>query len=687
MASIIPGFEYDIFISYRQKDNKYDGWVTEFVDNLRKELEATFKEDIRVYFDINLHDGLLETHDVEASLKDKLKCLVFIPILSRTYCDPKSFAWEHEFKAFVEQASQDQFGLKIKLPIGNVTNRVLPVRIHDLDKNDIKLCESVLGGVLRGVEFVYKEPGVNRSLTPGDDEKINLNKTRYRNQINKVALAIKEIVSGLKEEPLQLDSNQQEAFSVVKPLIQEKSIIVLPFENMSPDPDQEYFSDGLTEEVISNLSHISDLMVISRSSAMTFKGTKSSIEEIINKVNVRYVLEGSVRKANNNLRITAQLIDGKNDSHIWAESYNGTLEDVFDIQEKVSLAIVDALKLKLNVEENRKTIKNSAIDGKVHDCFLRARHEIYQWSKESLDRAVHIIHHGLEIYGENALLYAILGEAKYGYFDIGSDVSEKILNEVEEYAKKALSLDPELAQGYKLLSLLERGRGSLIKAYRLMKKALDADPNDATILLYTAYFAGSYMGRPDISEPLNKRLLEIDPLSPVNYMFVAIDNFMKGEYGKSVEFLQKSNRIAPDFFYSVFWLPTFLFADDKREEALSLIEKIIIEDGFPKPFKEMTLFIKYSILGEKPLAQKVLSEETKQYTWHDPDFSYTMPFYYSLVGDKEQAFIYLEHAIDRGFINYPSLSGNNPFLDNIRGDARFKKLLEQVKDQWENFEV
>jgi hypothetical protein len=81
MASIIPGFEYDIFISYRQKDNKYDGWVTEFVDNLRKELEATFKEDIRVYFDINLHDGLLETHDVEASLKDKLKCLVFIPIL------------------------------------------------------------------------------------------------------------------------------------------------------------------------------------------------------------------------------------------------------------------------------------------------------------------------------------------------------------------------------------------------------------------------------------------------------------------------------------------------------------------------------------------------------------------------------------------------------------------------------
>jgi len=198
MASIIEGYEYDIFISYRQKDNKYDGWVTEFVENLKKELEATFKEEISVYFDINPHDGLLETHDVDASLKEKLKCLVFIPIISRTYCDPKSFAWENEFKAFVEHSSQDQFGLKVKLPNGNVTSRVLPVLINDLDNEDIKLCESVLGTVLRGVKFTYKEPGVNRPLTSGDEEKNNLNKTRYRNQINKVANALKEIILGLK---------------------------------------------------------------------------------------------------------------------------------------------------------------------------------------------------------------------------------------------------------------------------------------------------------------------------------------------------------------------------------------------------------------------------------------------------------------------------------------------------------
>jgi len=174
-------------------------WVSEFVETLKTELESTFKEEISVYFDINPHDGLLETHDVDESLKDKLKCLVFIPIISRTYCDPKSFAWEHEFKAFVEQASGNQPGLKVKLPGGNIGNRVLPVRIHELDNEDLKLIESILGGYLRGVEFIYKSPGVNRPLRSKEDSpNDNLNNTFYRDQINKVANAIGEIISGIK---------------------------------------------------------------------------------------------------------------------------------------------------------------------------------------------------------------------------------------------------------------------------------------------------------------------------------------------------------------------------------------------------------------------------------------------------------------------------------------------------------
>ena len=198
MPSIIPGFEYDIFISYRQKDNKYDGWVSAFVANLKRELEATFKEEISVYFDENPHDGLLETHNVDKSLEGKLKCLVFIPIISQTYCDPKSFAWQNEFVAFNKIAKSDEFGKDIKLNNGNVASRVLPVRIHDLNVEDKALFEKELASVLRPVDFIFKSPGVCRPLRSNEDSpSSNLNKTFYRDQINKVANFIREIINGM----------------------------------------------------------------------------------------------------------------------------------------------------------------------------------------------------------------------------------------------------------------------------------------------------------------------------------------------------------------------------------------------------------------------------------------------------------------------------------------------------------
>ncbi len=198
MPSLIPGFEYDIFISYRQKDNKGEHWVTHFVDALKTELEATFKEDVSIYFDENPHDGLLETHNVDKSLEGKLKCLIFIPIISQTYCDPKSFAWQHELCAFNKMAKEDQFGRDIKLRNGNVTSRIVPIKIHDLNPEDKALFENELGGVIRAIEFIFKSAGVNRPLRANEDHPHdNLNKTFYRDQINKLANATKEIIECL----------------------------------------------------------------------------------------------------------------------------------------------------------------------------------------------------------------------------------------------------------------------------------------------------------------------------------------------------------------------------------------------------------------------------------------------------------------------------------------------------------
>ena len=224
MSSIIEGYNYDIFISYRQNDNRYDGWVTEFASNLKKELDATIKDKISVYFDANPQDGLLETHSVDRSLEDKLKCLIFIPILSRTYCDSKSFAWNFEFLPFLETAHHDTLGLNIKLIGSNVASRVLPVRIHDLSPEDIKLVETNIG-IIRSVDFIYKSTGVNRPLRANEDHpQDNLNKTYYRDQINKVANAIDDIINSIK----RLQYSKPE-------------VTILP-EKLKSIPDNEYIT-------------------------------------------------------------------------------------------------------------------------------------------------------------------------------------------------------------------------------------------------------------------------------------------------------------------------------------------------------------------------------------------------------------------------------------------------------------
>ena len=195
LSSLIPGLDCDIQISYRLNDNKYDGWVTEFVERLRQELGATLKDKLSIYFDPEDHNE----NNKSAGSGTQTKSLIFIPIVSQTYCDTGSGIWQHEFSAFQQQTLRDELGPSMKLSNGSQQSRVIPVRIHDIDNDDVKLLESALGGAMRSIDFIYREEGVNRPLRPLDDEKnTQVLKPLYRNQINKLANAIKEMVVGLK---------------------------------------------------------------------------------------------------------------------------------------------------------------------------------------------------------------------------------------------------------------------------------------------------------------------------------------------------------------------------------------------------------------------------------------------------------------------------------------------------------
>ena len=301
-----------------------------------------------------------------------------------------------------------------------------------------------------------------------------------------------------------------------KPATPEKSLVVLPFENLSPDPDNAFFADGLTEELIAALTKVRALRVISRTSAMHFKGTKKSLPQITRELNVRYVLERSVRRAGNSLRITAQLIDAATDVHLWAERYAGTLDDVFEIQERVSDAIVEALRVQLTPVERRQMSERPIGDLRAYDAYLTATVAIERMTESSLSDALRQLEMALGIVGENALLCCGISYAHLMLANTGIGIEDN-LDRCEEWARRALELDPASAKARALLGLggcWLRTRKASADAVGHLKRALEDDPNEPMALLGLFWFY-AYAGRLSEAATLSERYIANDPVRPL----------------------------------------------------------------------------------------------------------------------------------------------------------------------------
>jgi serine/threonine protein kinase/Tfp pilus assembly protein PilF len=465
----------------------------------------------------------------------------------------------------------------------------------------------------------------------------------------------------------------------------EKSIAVLPFENLSPDPDQEYFSDGLTEEVISDLSSVAALRVISRSSAMTFKGTKKKVPEIARELDVRYVLEGSVRKAGNSLRITAQLIEATSDTHLWAGKYSGTMDDVFEVQEKVSREIVEALELKLSPQESRKIAERPIDNVAAYQCYLRANADTWRFTESSLASARAHLQKGLDILGPNALLYSAMAIVYFQYVNIGAAQEESIVK-AEEYGRKALDLDPDLPQAH-FVSGMVGGvlRGDLRVWIDELKKALAINPNfiDAQRFLAGPYIIS--LGRIDAAAPLLERMRRIDPLDAWNHVIRGLSLHFDGRYADALEPLRRYYEAEPDNPVAQYFYALTLTYERRFDEAFAVIEagaKVAPNNACVK----FGLLLKYALLRDRERAFAEMTPDLQKTCRRDHQWSYFIAVPFALLDAKEEAFGWLENAVDKGFINYPELERNR-YLDNLRGEDRFKKLLARAKHEWEHFEV
>jgi serine/threonine protein kinase/Flp pilus assembly protein TadD len=279
------------------------------------------------------------------------------------------------------------------------------------------------------------------------------------------------------EEAVKMIEVVKKEIEVAAVAAKTKAIAVLPFDNISPEKESEYFCDGLMGELIANLSRLRDVRVVSRTSSMQYKGTKKDIKTIGGELDARYIIEGNVRKFQDNIRITAQLIDVETDAQLWAETYKGTLADVFDIQEKVSKQIVDALMVKLTPKEQAVLSKRSTLNAEAFDCHLRARDFLYRRTKNSIQFAIQLFQKAIELDPRYASAYAGLGEA-YATMHHDFDSKELWLDKAIESSLKALVYDPTLSDAYAALGLAYFSKKSLPDALEATQKAIELDANN-----------------------------------------------------------------------------------------------------------------------------------------------------------------------------------------------------------------
>jgi TolB-like protein len=485
-----------------------------------------------------------------------------------------------------------------------------------------------------------------------------------------------EFVSALKVETASAGG----AVAVTSTAATTKGLVVLPFANLSPDPENEFFADGLTEEVIADLSGIGALRVISRTSAMRFKGSDKDLRTIARELNVRHVLEGSVRRAGASLRVTAQLVDAETDSHVWAEKYSGSVDDVFAIQEEISRKIVNALQVKLTDTESRKVAERPIDNPAAYDCYLRAHQEMLRFTPTSLDRAQRLADEGLALIGENPLLLATRGLVSWYYLNFSVRPDERYLDEASSFATRALDRDPGAFLGIYLRGLVAAKRGDIEGAVRDIRRACALKPGDAATLelmrfLFTA-------GR--TSDAVLEDAKRIDPLNPLVWSQIAFARFESGRLAEAEEAARRALVLAdpgnPVRTYVAYAL-AFL---GRRDEAIPIFDEVSAALG-GSTYGALSAFFARALQGDADAAVGHVTPLLEQSARWVEYLAWILADGYALIGRRDEALRWLRQAIECGFINHPFLAIRDPFLAPLRGDAEFEALMQQVHRRWQAF--
>ena len=466
------------------------------------------------------------------------------------------------------------------------------------------------------------------------------------------------------------------------------TLAVLPFANLSPDADSEYLADGLTDELITDLSMLKTLRVISRQSAMRLKGSDKDVRTIARELGTRYVLTGGVRKFGADVRITAQLVDAQVDAQLWADKFSGTFSDMLVMQERLSRQIVDALRLRLTPADEQRMSHRSIADARAYDLYLRARQQIWSFSGPTLDRALQLIQQAQEIVGESELLLAAEGMIYWQYVNVGlrpEKTYDEYLRKAEACATRIFALNPESSKGFALRGSVRNNRGDPAGSMRDFKRALARDPNDPESLLWLGY-AYAVAGQISVAIAFTDRLLQVDPLTSINVIMRAMMSMFDGQYADALQWSQRAIDIDPENPTNRTMHAYMLAANQRGDEAISILDAVA-HDRPEMGWAKLASAMASALRGDRDGVLRIMTPELRAMAWWDDLFSWWSADCFALVGERETSLDFLERAVALGIINYPFLAQHDWCLSGVRSEERFGRLMEAVRRAWEVFEA
>jgi len=445
----------------------------------------------------------------------------------------------------------------------------------------------------------------------------------------------------------------------------DKSIAVLPFVNMSSDVEQEYFSDGISEELLNLLAKIPQLRVISRSSAFSYKGKDIKLAQVADELNVAHILEGSVRKAGNKVRITAQLIEARSDTHLWSETYDRELDDIFTIQDEIAATVVAQLKITLlgatpHVQE---------ADPEAYTLYLQARHLGRLGTDEGWEQSNDLYQQVLAIDPDYVASWDGLANNYTNQADFSLLPFDEGYAKAREAAEQALAIDPDYAPAHAGLGGIAMiYDNDLAQAARHYERALQLDPANIDIIRNAAMLLLS-LGRLDESIALNEYVTARDPVNPNSYYNLGYSYRSAGRWDDAIAASQTTLRLSPGRIGAHSVIGTALLFKGKPGAALAAMQQESHEG-----FRLLCLVMANYALGDQVASDAVLKELIDKY---EQDAAYNIAYVLAFRNEADRAFEWLDKTVEYGD---PGLSeiASEPAFGNIQSDPRWLPFLESI---------